>query len=137
MQDYVGEFEKLGKLSIGDQIRETHISFRNITDYEHYIDAIDEIYDAEDAIFNGYTYKKDTPQFNLVNRSQYGNGCDFEHEIIEYRGNNSYIPTKFYCFINFINFLTGVDYKQQYLDFIRNEKKNGVKLGLWLVFNVV
>ena len=26
--------------------------------------------------------------FKIVNRSQYGNGCDFKHEIIEYRGNN-------------------------------------------------
>ena len=30
---------------------------------------------------------------------------------------------KGYCFIKCINFLTGQDYKQQYLDFIRNEKR--------------
>ena len=52
--DYAGEFEMAGKLSIGDQIRETHIRLRNITDYESYINAIDEGYEAEDAIFNGY-----------------------------------------------------------------------------------
>ena len=44
------------------------------------------------------------PQFNKVKRSQYGNGCDFKHEIIEYRGKNCYIPTKGYCFVNCINF---------------------------------
>ena len=42
------------RLNIGAQIRTTHIRFRNITDYEAYINSIDEGYDAEDAIFNGY-----------------------------------------------------------------------------------
>ena len=51
----------VGNLKTGDQIRQTHIRFRNFSDYEAYIKNIDEGYDAEDAIFNGYTYKKDTP----------------------------------------------------------------------------
>ena len=67
--------------------------------------------------------KINTPQFNLVNRSQYGNGCDFKQEIIEYRGNNCFIPTKSYCFIKCNNYITGADYKQHYLHFIRNEKR--------------
>ena len=120
---YTGEFEMVGNLKVGDQIRQTHIIFRNFDDYESYINAIDEGYDAEDTIFNGYIYKLNTPQFNKVNRSQYGNGCDFKHEIIEYRGNNCFIPTKGYCFVKCINFLTGQDYKQQYLDFIRSEQR--------------
>ena len=62
--------------------------------------------------------KKGTPQFNKVNGSQYGNGYDFKHEIIEHRGNNCFTPTKGYCFVKCNNFLTGEDYKQQYLDFI-------------------
>ena len=46
----------IGKLSIGDQNRETHIRFKNIDDYESYIVAIDQDYEAEDAICNGYIY---------------------------------------------------------------------------------
>ena len=61
--------------------------------FETYFNAIDESYDAEDAIFNGYNYKLDTPQFKKVNRSQYGNGCDFKHENFDYRGNNCFIHT--------------------------------------------
>ena len=90
------------------------------------IHSIDERYDADDSIFNGYIYKIDTPQFNKVKRSQYGNGCDFKHEIIEYRGNNCFIPTKGYCFIKCIKYLTCQDYKQQYPDFIRNEKRRSI-----------
>ena len=71
LEDYEGEFEMVGNLKIGDQIRQTHIRFRNITDYEAYINSIDEGYDADDCIFNGYIYKIDTPQFNKVNSSQY------------------------------------------------------------------
>ena len=121
--DYVGAFELVGNLKVGDQIRQTHIRFRNMDDFEAYINAIDEGYDAEDAIFNGYNYKLNTPHFNEVNRSQSGNGCDFKHEIIECRGIICFIPTKEYCFVKCVNFSTREDYKQQYLDFIRNENK--------------
>ena len=121
--DYVGAFEMIGNLKVGNQIRQTNIRFRNMDGFEAYINAIVEGYDAEDAIFNGHIYKINTPQFIKVNRSQYGNGCDFKHEIIEYQGNNCFIPTKGYCFVKCINYLTGQDYKQGYLDFIRNEKR--------------
>ena len=49
--DYAGEFERVGKLSVGDQILQTHIRFRNITGYAAYINSIDEGYDAEDSFF--------------------------------------------------------------------------------------
>ena len=152
LQDYESEFEMVGILKVGDQIRQTHIRFRNISDYEAYINAIDQDYDSEDAIFNGYIYKIITPHFNKIKRSQYGNGCNFKREIVEYIGNNCYIPTKGYCFVKCVNFFTKKDYKQQYLDFIRNEprrqnimtkarnqpfcKKNNVDLGCYNVDRV-
>ena len=92
--DYAGDFEMVGSLKVGDQSRGTHIRFRNITDYEDFINSIDEGFDAEDASFNGYFHKFNTPQFTSVNKSQNGNGCDFKHEIFEYRGNNCFIPSK-------------------------------------------
>ena len=52
LPDYEGEFEMVGKVSVGDQFRTTHIRFRNNTDYEHFIIAVDEGgYDSDDAIF--------------------------------------------------------------------------------------
>ena len=113
----------VGNLKVGDQIRQTHIRFRNMDDFESYTNSIDEGYDADDCIFNGYIYRLNTPQFNKVNRNQYGNGCNFDKIIVEYRGNNCYIPTKGYCFVKCINCLTGQDYKEQYHDFIRNEQR--------------
>ena len=121
--DYTGEFETIGKLSNGDQIRTTQIRFRKITDYEAYTNSIDDEYDAEDSNSNSYFFKIDTPQFNIVNGSQYGIGCDFKHEFIEHHVQNCFIPAKGYCFVKCIDFLTGGDYKQQYLDFIRIEER--------------
>ena len=85
--------------------------------FEAYINSIDRDYDSEDAIFNGYIYKLDTPHFNKVNRSHNGIGCRFKQKNIEYQGNNCFIPSNRYCFVNCIKFLTGQDYKQ-YLNFI-------------------
>ena len=113
----------VSNLKISDQIRETNIRFRKKDDFEAYINAIDVDYDSEDAIFKGYIYKLDTCHFNKVNQSQLGNGCDFKDEIIEYRFNNCFIPTKRYGFVKCIKFLTGQNYKKQYLDFIRNEQR--------------
>ena len=110
-------------MKVVDEIRQTHIRFRNIDNFESYISSIDESYDAEDAIFNGYIYKKNTPQLNKVNRIQYGSGCDFKQEIIEYRGKNCFVSTKGCFFVECINFPTGQDYKQQYLDFFRSEQR--------------
>ena len=73
-----------GDLKVGDQIRQTVTRFKNMDNFEAYIKSINQAYDSEDTIFNGYIYKLDTPQFNKVNRSQYGNGCDFKDEHIDY-----------------------------------------------------
>ena len=59
----------VGTLIVGDQLRQTHIRFRNMIDFETYINGIDEGYDADDSIFNGYIYKINTPKFNKVKRS--------------------------------------------------------------------
>ena len=74
----------VSNLKIVAQIRQTHIRFRNTSDYEAYINSIDKGDDVENSIFNGYVYEINTPQFSLVFRNQYGNGCNFEHEIIEF-----------------------------------------------------
>ena len=121
--DYGGEFEKFGNLKVGDQIHQTDIRLELFLIMK-LISILSMKVMTQKIVFSMVIkYKINTPQFSLVIRSQYGNGCDFKHEIIAYRGNNCFIPTKVYCFVKCINFITGEDYKQQYLDFIRNAKK--------------
>ena len=124
--DYTGAFKMVGKLSIGDQIRETHFRHRNITEYEAYINAIDQDYESKYAIFKGYFFKVISPQFNLVSRKQYVNGFDFKHEINKYRVNNCFIATKRLCFVKCVNHVTGGDYNEQYFDFIRLKKDDEI-----------
>ena len=61
LQDCAGTIEMVGNLKFGDQIRQTIFRFRNINDFEAFINAIDQDYESEDAIFNGYNYKINTP----------------------------------------------------------------------------
>ena len=121
LQDYECVFELVGNLKVGDQIKQTHIRFRNMIDFETYINSINGNYDSDDSIFNGYIFKINTRIFNKVKRSRHGNGCSFDKIIIQYQGNKCFIPTKGYCFVKCNNFLTG--HKDKYLDFIRNEKR--------------
>ena len=51
--DFTGEFQVVDKLSLGDQIRETQFRFRNMDDFKSSVNAIDEGYEAKDAIFIG------------------------------------------------------------------------------------
>ena len=70
LEDYEGVFELIGNLKVSDQTKQTYTRFRNMDAFESYINKIDDGYDADDSIFNGYIYKIDTPQFIKVNRSQ-------------------------------------------------------------------
>ena len=47
----------VGRLKVGDHIRDTRVKFRNNSDYEAYINRIDQNYESDDAVFNGYIYK--------------------------------------------------------------------------------
>ena len=59
--DYTEEFEMVGNLKTGDEIGQTHIGFINMDDFESYINAIDEGYEAREALFSGFIYKLNTP----------------------------------------------------------------------------
>ena len=67
--DSAGEFQVVGKSSLGEKIRETHNRFRYMDVFESYVNAIDEGY--EDLFsFNDSIHKIKTPHFSLFNRCQ-------------------------------------------------------------------
>ena len=127
LQDYTGDFELNGKMIIGPVEHKTNIRFKNMYDFERYINAIDIDYDSEDVTFTGYLYKLYTPHFKVVKRSAYCTGTNYMQEIVEYHGRNCYIPTSGMCFIKCINYFTEKDYTDDFLTFIRTEKyRSGV-----------
>ena len=123
LQDYTGDFELNGKMIIGPIEHKTNIRFKNMDDFERYINATDVDYDSEDITFSGYVYKLYTPHFKVVKRSAYGKGANFMQEIVEYHGRNCYIPTSGMCFIKCINYFTKKDYTEEFLTFIRSEQR--------------
>ena len=123
LQDYTGDVELNGKMTIGLIEHKTNIRFKKMDDFERYIKAIDVDYDSEDVTFTGYVYKLDTPHFKVVKRSAYGRGTNYMQEIIEYHGQNCYIPTSGMCFVKCINHFTKKDYTEEFLTFIRSEQR--------------
>ena len=116
LENYTGDFELIGSMLVGEIEQKTNNRFKNVDDFESYINAIDNSgYDSDDVIFTGWLYKLNTPEFKKVNRSQYGRGTDFKQDIVEYIGNNCYIPTSGNCFIKCINYFTKKDYTEEFL----------------------
>ena len=84
LEYYTGDFELIGSMLVGEIEQKTNIRFKNVDDFESYINVIDNSgYDSEDVIFTGWLYKLNTPGFRKVNRSQYGRGTDFKQDIVE------------------------------------------------------
>ena len=124
LEDHTGDFDLIGSMLVGEVEQKTNIKFKNVDDFECYINAIDNSgYDSEDVIFTGWLYKLNTPDFKKVNRSQYGRGTDFKQDIVEYIGNNCYIPTSGNCFIKCIKYFPEKDYTEDFLTFIRTEQR--------------
>ena len=123
LQDYTGDFELYGLMTIGPVEHKTNIRFKNMDDFERYIIAIDIDYDSEDVTFTGYVYKINTPHFKVVKRSAYGRSTNYMQEIVEYHGQNCYIPTSGRCFIKCINYFTKKEYTKQFSTFIRTQQR--------------
>ena len=68
-------------------------------------------------------YKLKTSEFNKINRSWYGRGTDFKHDIVETVGLYCYNPTSGICFIKLNKYLTGKDFMNEFLKFIRDEER--------------
>ena len=64
LEDYTGDFQLIGSMLVGEIEQKTNIRFKNVDDFESYINAIDNKgYDSEDVIFTGWLYKLNTPEF--------------------------------------------------------------------------
>ena len=123
LQKWTGDFELKGLMIIGPIEHKTNIRFKNLDDFESFINAIDIDYDSENVTFIGYVYKLNTTQFNVVKRGLYAKCTNYMQEIIEHREQNCDIPTSGMCFIKCIIYFTKKDYSEEFLTFLRTERK--------------
>ena len=81
----------IGSMLICELKQKTNIRFKNSDDFKSHINAIDiGGYDSDDVTVTEWLYKLNKPEFNKLNRSQYGRGTDFKQDVVEYIGNNCY-----------------------------------------------
>ena len=124
LEGFTGDFELFGSMLIGGIEQKTYFRFKIVDDSETYFNSIDNGgYDSEDVLLQDGHHKLNTPEFNKVNRCQYGKGTDFKHVIVDCIGNKCFIPTSVNCFIKCNNYLTGKDYTEEFLIFFRTERK--------------
>ena len=75
---YTGVLELIGEIE-----QKTKTRFKNVDDFETYINAIDNSgYDSDDVIFTGWLYKLNTLELKKVSRSKYGRSTDFRQDIV-------------------------------------------------------
>ena len=86
-------FELVGDITINGIKKKTNKRFKNMNDFESYIEKIDEKYDGEDVVFEGDAFQLPQPEFKPIKRSNYGKGTNHLFDIEEYFGTNCYIPT--------------------------------------------
>ena len=61
LEHYKGDFELIGSVLIGETEQKTNNKFKNVDDFEIYINAKDRSgYDSDDVIFTGWLYKLNT-----------------------------------------------------------------------------
>ena len=70
----------------------TNDRFRKMDDFKCYINEKDVDFYSEDVSFTGHVYEMNTPQFKAVERSAYAKSAKYMKEIVEYYGQNCYIP---------------------------------------------
>ena len=55
LEEYTGDSELIGSMLVGEVEQKTNIRFKNVDDFESYINAIDNSgYDSEDVFFTGW-----------------------------------------------------------------------------------
>ena len=104
-------------MTVGSFEKKTNIRFKNVDDFDTYMNAIDIDYDSADVAFSGYVYKLNTPQFKVPKRRASTKRFNYKQEIVEYHGQNCYIPISGHCFIECNKYLTGKDYTEDFFIF--------------------
>ena len=59
----------------------------------------------------------------MLNKSAYGKGTNYMQEIVEYHGQNCYIPSSCHCFVKCNNYVSKKYYTEELLTFIRAEQR--------------
>ena len=124
MQKLTNGFFTNGYFTLGEEGEiDTNRFFKNSNELSEFIDKILDKYDDHPSIYytgNIFRYFK---KFKRVNRSEHGRGANEFNNILEYKGQNCYIPSGNGCFLKCINYIFKKDFSIQYFEFIKSYKR--------------
>ena len=124
MEKLKNGFFNNGYFTLGEEGEiDTNRCFQNSDELAKFIDKILDKYDDHPSIYytgNIYRYFKN---YKKVNRSNHGRGADEFNDILEYQGNNCYIPNGNGCFLKCINYIFDKDFSIEYFEFIKSYKR--------------
>ena len=113
-------FHLKGVISINNnEGNEINSFFKDKQALKERIEKIENSYDKSLPITFTGVMKKYIRKHKMVNRSEYGTGCDSFSKIIEYKGRLCFIPEENECFIKCVNYIAKVDLTNEYRDFIK------------------
>ena len=102
---------------------DTNRFFKDSDELAKFIDKILDKYDDHPSIYytgNIYRYFKN---YKRINRSEHGRGANEFNNILEYEGDNCYIPNGNGCFLKCINYIFDKDFSTEYFEFIKSYKR--------------
>ena len=113
-----------GYFNLGDEGEtDTNRFFKNSDELAKFIDKrLDKFDDHPSIYYTGNIYRH-FKNYKKVNRSNHGRGADEFNDILEYQGNNCYIPNGNGCFLKSINYIFDKDFSIEYFDFIKSYKR--------------
>ena len=113
-----------GYFHLGDEGGiDTNRFFKDSDELAKFIDKILDKYDDHPSIYytgNIYRYFRN---YKRITRSDHGRGANEFNNILEYEGENCYIPSGNGCFLKCINYIFDRDFSTEYFEFIKSYKR--------------
>ena len=92
-----------GKLNIQGDIYKTNFGFESNERYEKFLSNLEEKYNGcKEITFEGDMYFLEEAAFDWVLLNKYGNNVDYLTYVLEFHGENCYIPPGNNCFVKCI-----------------------------------
>ena len=113
-----------GYFTLGEEGEiDTNRFFKDSDELVKFIDKILDKYDDHLSIYYTGNIYRHFKNFKRVNRSEHGRRANEFDNILEYEGENCYIPSGNGCFLQCINFIFEKDFSTEYFEFIQSYKR--------------
>ena len=113
-----------GYFTLGEEGEiDTNRFFKDSDELAKFIDKILDKYDDHPSIYDTGNIYRYFRNYKRINRSEHGRGANEFNNILEYEGENCYIPSGNGCFLKCINYIFDKDFSTEYFEFIQSYKR--------------